>query len=350
MSKTMVAAVLHGAKDIRLEPWAQPELRPGMVLLRVRRVGICGSDSHYFEHGYCAAFVPSRPFILGHELTAEVVAVAEGVAAPAVGTRVTVNPARACGFCEYCQSGRGNLCRKTIMLGSASTTPPTDGAFAEYVTVRADQCHLLPAGMEDGLGAMMEPMAVALHAVKRAGSVSGKRLLVMGGGPIGLLVAITARAFGAAPIALSDIVAQRREFALGLGVDVALDPTSKNLPGQVQELTGEGFDVVLEASGARPALRQAFDLVRPGGTIVQIGTLGTEDVPLPANQLMVREIQCLGSFRYGNVFGEAIRLVAAGRVNLQPLITGLFPLQEAARAMAQAADKLHALKVQLQIV
>ena len=155
MSATMQAGVLHGAKDIRLEKVASPELRPGMVRLRVRRVGICGSDMHYFEHGYCAAFIPTRPFILGHELTADVAAVAADVKTLDVGARVTVNPARACGFCNYCKAGRGNLCRQTIMLGSASTTPPTDGAFAEFVTVRADQCHVLPSHMNDGLGAMM---------------------------------------------------------------------------------------------------------------------------------------------------------------------------------------------------
>ena len=164
----MLAGVLHGAKDIRVEPYALPELRPGMVRLRVRRVGICGSDMHYFEHGYCAAFVPTRPFILGHELTADVAAVAADVTALAVGARVTVNPARACGFCDYCKAGRGNLCRQTIMLGSGSTTPPTDGAFAGFVTVRADQCHVLPPQLDDGLGAMMEPFAVALQAVAEA--------------------------------------------------------------------------------------------------------------------------------------------------------------------------------------
>ncbi len=155
---------------------------------------------------------------------------------------------------------------------------------------------------------MMEPFAVALQAVKRAGSVAGKRVLVTGGGPIGLLVLLTARAFGATPVALSDVVAGRRETALKLGADAVLDPAAKDLPERVGELTGDGFDVIFEASGAPPALRQAFDLVRPGGTIVQIGTLGTDDVPLPANQLMVRETQFIGSFRYGNVFGEAIRL------------------------------------------
>jgi L-idonate 5-dehydrogenase len=349
MSEIMLAGVLHGAEDLRVQQVAPPELRPGMVLLRVRRVGICGSDMHYYEHGYCGSFVPSRPFIPGHEFTAEVAAVAADVPAPEVGSRVTVNPARACGFCDECKAGRGNLCRQTIMLGSASTTPPTDGAFAELVTVRADQCHVLPPHMDDGLGAMMEPFAVALHAVKRAGSVAGKRVLVTGGGPIGLLVMLTARAFGATPVVLSDVVAGRRETALKLGADIALDPTLKHLAEHVHELTGAGFDVIFEASGAPPALRQAFDLVRPGGTIVQIGTLGTDDVPLPANQLMVRETQFIGSFRYGNVFDEAIRLAATGRVNLEPLISEIFPLVELPQAMQRAFAKDDIIKVQIQV-
>ena len=349
MNEMMLAGILHGAKDMHVEKCAVPALRAGMVRLRVRRVGVCGSDMHYFEHGYCAAFVPTRPFILGHELTADVEAVAADVQTIPVGARVTVNPARACGFCDYCKAGRGNLCRQTIMLGSASTVPPTDGAFAEFVTVRADQCHILPPQMEDGLGAMMEPFAVALHAVKRAGLVSGRKVLVTGGGPIGLLVLITARALGATPLALSDTVAGRRQTALKLGADLAWDPATKNLAEQARELTGDGFDIVFEASGAPPALRQAFNLIRPGGTIVQIGTLGTEDVPLPANQVMAREIQFIGSFRYGNVFDEAIRLVSSGRVNLEPLISQVFPLEEVRQAMQRAFAKGEVIKVQIEI-
>jgi L-idonate 5-dehydrogenase len=349
MNKTMLAAILHRAKEIHLEPTAQPELSAGIVLLRVRRAGICGSDLHYFEHGYCAAFVPTRPFILGHEFTAEVVAVADGVDSVKVGARVTANPARSCGFCKYCKAGRPNLCRKVIMLGSASTRPPTDGAFAEFVTVRADQCHVLPPEMDDAIGAMIEPFAVALHAVKRAGNISGRRVLIAGGGPIGLLVAMTARTFGAAPVVLSDIVATRRETALQLGADVALDPSAKDLAEQIREIAGDGFDFVFEASGARPALRQAFDLVSPGGTIVQIGTPGTEDVPLPVNLLMNREINFVGSMRYGDVFDEAIRLITAKRIDLRPLLTDVLPLADASRALYLAADKKLALKVQLEI-
>jgi L-idonate 5-dehydrogenase len=344
----MKAAVLHGARDIRIEPYRQPELHPGMVLLRPRRVGICGTDLHYYEHGHNATFVPDRPFILGHEFTAEVAAVAPGVDAVKIGQRVTVNPARACGFCAYCKGGQINLCRKTIMLGSASTTPPTDGALAEFVTVRADQCHLLPDDMDDGIGAMMEPLSVALHAVKRAGTVSGKRVLVTGGGTIGLLVAMTARAFGAVPVAVSDIVAARRNKAIELGVDVALDPAAHNLRHQVEELTGLGFDMVFEASGAPPALRAAFDLVRPGGTIVQIGTVGTADIPIPVNQLMVREINFRGSMRYGDTFDEAISLVAAGRIQVGSLINNVFALEDSVKALHLAADKSAALKVQIQ--
>jgi L-idonate 5-dehydrogenase len=345
----MKAAVLHGAKDLRVESFHKPDLKPGMVLLRIRRAGVCGSDLHYFEDGFCGCFAPDRPFVLGHEFAAEVAAVAEDVDSLKSGDRVTANPARSCGFCGYCKAGRPNLCRNVIMLGSASTTPPTDGAFAEFVTVRADQCHVLPSNIDDALGAMMEPFAVALHAVKRAGVVSGKSALVTGGGTIGLLVAIALRAFGAVPIAVSDIVAARRTKAVQIAADVALDPTAHDLQQQVTELTGNGFDLVFEASGAKPALRGAFDLVRPGGTIVQIGTLGTDDIPIPANQVMAREISYIGSMRYGDVFGEAIRLAATGRVNLQPLISNVFSFDRTVEAIHCAADKSQALKVQIEL-
>ncbi|HUA93561.1 MAG TPA: NAD(P)-dependent alcohol dehydrogenase [Terracidiphilus sp.] len=345
----MQAALLYGPRDIRVEAIRDPELRPGMVLLRSRLVGICGSDQHYFEHGCCGSFVPDRPFVLGHEVMAVVEAVASDVDTLRVGQRVAVNPARNCGACDYCKAGRINLCKKTIMLGSASTTPPTNGGLAEYVVARSDQCHILPDSIDDSLGAMMEPFAVALHAVKRAGSVSGRRVLVTGAGAIGLLAAMTARAFGAAPVAVSDLVQERRAKAEELGVDAVLDPSAADFAARARELSGDGFDFVFEASGAPPALRRAFDLVRPGGTIVQIGTLGAADIPLPANKLMNKEIQLIGSMRYSNVFDEAIRLVAAGRIDPRPLINAVFPLSETVEAFEFAADKARSFKVQIQI-
>jgi L-idonate 5-dehydrogenase len=349
MNRTMQAALLHGPKDLRIEQHPRPELGPGMVRLRSHRAGICGSDLHYYERGYCAGFVPDRPFVLGHELSAEVADVADDVETIKVGQNVTVNPARSCGVCEYCKHGRPNLCGKIVMLGSASSTPPTDGVFAEYVTVRQDQCHVLPTGMDNGIAAMIEPFAVALHAIKRAGTVSGKRVLVTGAGTIGMLVAMTARSFGAVPVAVSDPIAARRERAIDLGADAALDPMGGNLSDKAAELTGSGFDVIFEASGAEPALAVAFDLIRPGGVIVQVGTIGVDSIPIRVNQIMIREIDFIGSMRYGDVFEEAVRLAAAGRVNLRLLISDVFPLSESVQALRRAADKSHSLKVQIEM-
>jgi len=343
----MLAAVLNGIRDLRIEQRPVPELMPGKVLVRVRRTGICGTDVHYFEEGRFGRFAVTAPFILGHEVTGEVVAVSDGVQQPAVGERVAVNPSRQCGLCDYCRAGRGNLCRRVIMLGSASTKPPTDGAFCEYLLLGAEQCFRLPAEVDDGLAAMMEPFAVALHAIRRAGAAAGKRVLVTGGGPIGLLVAITARAVGAAPLALSDPVSTRREMARRMGADFTLDPTDEAGVRDVMERTGDGFDVVFEASGAEAALRQAFELVRRGGTIVQIGVMSAPEVSLPANQIMINELTVVGSFRYADVFEEGIRLLASGRVNLRPLISRVFPLAQINEAMALACARNEAVKVQL---
>ena len=350
MSKTMLAAVLHGIKDLRVDERAIPELEPGKALVRVRRGGICGSDVHYFEEGRFGSFAVTAPFILGHEITGEVVAIANGVTQPAVGQRVVVNPARQCGHCDYCRGGRGNLCRNVRMLGSASTKPPTHGGFSEYLLVGAEQCFPVPPEVDDGLGAMMEPFAVALHALKRAGSVAGKQIIVTGGGPIGLLTVIAARACGATTIAVSDPVAERRQMALQVGADSALDPLAGEFQDQVTALTGDGFEFLFEASGAVPALCQAFEVVRRGGTIVQIGVYSAPEISLPVNQLLVRELQFIGSFRYGNVWEEAIRLVTSGRVNLHPLVSRVFPLRQAKAALELACSKRGVVKVQIDLL
>jgi L-idonate 5-dehydrogenase len=164
-----------------------------------------------------------------------------------------------------------------------------------------------------------------------------------------MLVAMTARSFGAVPVAVSDPIAARRERAIDLGADAALDPMGGNLPDKAAELTGSGFDVIFEASGAEPALAVAFDLIRPGGVIVQVGTIGVDSIPIRVNQIMIREIDFIGSMRYGDVFEEAVRLAAAGRVNLRLLISDVFPLSESVQALRRAADKSHSLKVQIEM-
>ena len=233
-------------------------------------------------------------------------------------------------------------------MGSASTTPPTDGRLVEFVVVRADQCHVLGDDLDDGVGAMIEPFAVALHAVRRSRLAGASRVLVTGGGTIGLLVAQTARAFGASLVAASDISPARRAVATTFGADHALDAANPALGDIVRNLS-DSLIAVFEASGARPALRQAFDFVRPGGTIVQVGTVGVEDMPLPVHQLMAREITYLGSFRYADVFNGAIALARAGRVDLLSLVETVLPLEQAAQALAIAGNPGSAIKVQLRV-
>ena len=349
MANDMKAAVFYAPGDVRVESLSSPQLEPGMVLLRIRRVGICGSDLHYYEQGHCGTSVPHSPFILGHEFSADVAEIGDGVTNVAIGQRVTANPARACGFCDLCKAGRGNLCLKTIMLGSAGSTPHINGAMAEYVTVRADQCHVLPDEIGLEIGAMIEPLAVALHAIKRAGGVSGKRVLVLGAGTIGRLSAAAAKAYGAAPVAITEIIPERRQKAADSGIPVVFDPESTNFIDEALELTGLGFDTIIEASASPRALRQAFDLIRPGGTIVQIGTLPTQDIPLPALRIMRKEINYIGSQRYGDVFDEAIRLVASGRINLRPIMSDEFRADDAAKAFKVATDRAHSMKVMLEL-
>lgn len=347
--EVMQAGVLHGGRDIRLEELPLPMLGAGQVRLRVRQAGICGSDIHYFKHGYCGRFVPTRPFVLGHEFVATVDAVGHDVVSPSVGERVVVNPARSCGHCEACRSGRGNLCQHVVMLGSASTTPPTDGGFAEYVVVSAHQCYAVSDGMEDSDAAMIEPLSVVLHAINRSRGVGGARVLVLGGGPIGLLAARAARTLGAGLAVVSEPHAGRRQLAAELAADEVIDPVAPDFVGSALELSEGGFDIVLEASGAPAAVKSGFSVVRRGGQIIQIGTVNGNEVALPVNDAMVREIDFLGSFRYADEFAQALRLVTCGRIHFDGLVTATLPLSELPAALTIAADEPNALKVQLTI-
>jgi len=200
----MDAWVLHGANDLRREQRPDPEPADHEVLVRVERVGICGSDIHYYRHGRVGAFVPSRPFVLGHEVAGEVVAVGRSAGGIAVGDRVAVDPSQACLRCAWCRGGRSNLCPQMRYFGSAATDPPTDGALCDLKTVPAANCYRLGDRLSYAEGALLEPLAVACHAVLRAGSIAGKPVAVSGAGTIGQLVATVARALGAARVVVSD--------------------------------------------------------------------------------------------------------------------------------------------------
>jgi L-idonate 5-dehydrogenase len=343
----MNAFLLHGAKDLRRQDLDMPLASPGDVLIRVKRAGICGSDMHYYTHGSIGSFVPKRPFVLGHEFSGEVVSIGSGVSPALMGQRVAVDPSMPCGQCKFCRSDRYNLCRNMRFYGSASCDPHIDGGFAEYTTVPARNCFPIPDSLSWGEAAMIEPLSVVAHAARRAGDITGRRVLVTGGGAIGQLMALVARSFGASQVVMSDVAKYPRDLALTLGADAALDANAADFEAQALSVSQGGFDFVFEASGSAKALSQAIAATERGATIVQVGTLPTP-VTAPLNSVMAKELNFVGSFRFANVFATALDLVVSRKVNLTTLISTVLPLSDMQKAMDLAIGKNEVVKVQVE--
>jgi L-idonate 5-dehydrogenase len=264
----------------------------------------------------------------------------------AIGTQVAINPSRPCLACPDCLSGRSNLCRDMLFYGSAARMPHVQGAFSDLVIARADQCHPVPATMSPSIAAMAEPLAVALHAVRRAGDLLGRQVMIAGAGPIGLLVALAARQAGAAEIAIFDLAGPPLAKAREIGVDHACRVGGSDDPLKPFEADKGVFDVTFEATGALPALASLLRVTRPGGRVVQIGMLPPGEVPVAANLLMAQEIDYLGSFRFHEEYAMAVQFLAAGKIDVAPLITAEFGLDDADAAFEAAGDRERGIKVQ----
>jgi L-idonate 5-dehydrogenase len=343
----MRAFILHGKEELRRGELPTPEAQPGQVVVRVRCVGICGSDVHYFNYGRVGNFILKRPFALGHEFAGEVMEIGAGVGGFSTGDRVAIDPSQPCGHCRHCLIGRYNLCESMRYFGSASSDPHLDGGFAEFVAVPARNCHRMPDAMTWGEAAMLEPLSVALHATQRVGNLAGASVFVAGGGAIGQLIALAAKAFGAAQVVLGDLAEFPRRFALEQGADAVVDPSDAASELILMEISGSGFDVVFEAAGSTHALIHGLKIVRRGGTIIQVGTLPPE-VPIPANLIMSKELTVTGSFRFAHVFPTALKFVTSRRIKVAPLISRTFPFDETPQAMAMAVAKVGVIKIQIE--
>ena len=262
----MRSAVLSEPRRIELAEIPTPIPGPGQVLVRLRAVGICGSDVHYYVDGRIGNAVVDYPFVLGHEPAGEIAALGAGVTDLAVGDRVALEPAYPCGVCPTCREGHQNCCPSVTFLG----TPPINGVFEEYHLFHPEQCVPLPDEITFEAAAVLEPMAVALHAVNLARPRLGARVAVMGGGPIGMLTAVAARLAGASFVALTEPIPARRALAARFGVDLALDPMAGEAKAEIKRAAGE-IDVAFEAAGTQEAVDDATLIVGTGGTAVIIG-------------------------------------------------------------------------------
>ena len=338
---TELACTLHGARDLRVEPRAPRALGPHDVRLRLGAGGICGSDLHYWQHGRVGAFVIHEPLVPGHEASGVVETVGAEVTRVRPGDRVAIDPSHPCGACDRCREGRMNLCRRMFFVGSTSVYPHAQGLFAQAFVMGERQ--LTPVTETDvslGKIACAEPLSVGLHAVQRAGSVLGKRVLVTGGGTIGCMCVIAARMAGAAEVVVADIADRSLAMARQVGADAGVrsDQDAASLYDR--------FDVAIEAAGAPAALVTCLAAVERGGRVVQVGTL-PEELPFPANRVMARELDYVGAFRANGEFDLAVQAIRTRRADVRPLISAQLPLARAEDAFALAADRTRSTKVQL---
>ena len=340
----MEALVIHSSGDLRVESYPTPDVANGQVRVRIRTGGICGSDLHYYQHGGFGAIRIQQPMVLGHEVAGVVEEVAAGVSSVAVGDRIAVNPSHPCGQCRFCQMGLQNHCLDMRYFGSAMRMPHVQGAFRQEIVVGQGQAFKLAAGVTDAEGAMAEPLAVALHAVNRAGPLLGRKVLVTGCGPIGAMVIIAARRAGATTIVATDVMEQPLRKALKVGADAVIN-VAESPETLAQYAVDKGqFDVLFEASGNERALRAAFDVVRPRGVVVQLGLSGAE-LTLPFNMVVAKEFDIRGAFRFHEEFGVAVDLINKGLVDLKPLVSATLPYRDAGKAFALAADRSQSMKV-----
>ena len=323
----MRAIVIDGKLKMAERQLPMPEPAAGQVRLRVDFVGICGSDLHYYYEGANGEFVLRQALVPGHELSGRVDCDPSGGWVP--GTPVTVHPAHF-GTPEPRLADRRHLWPNGSYLGSASTWPHTQGGMAQYLVVDADMVRLLPPALPLRRAVLAEPLAVALHGIRQGGGVAGARVLVSGAGPIGLLAAAAARAQGAAEVTCSDVLDGPLARARRIGVDHTIRIGEQDLPD-------DGYDVVLECSGALSAINAVVSAVRRAGTVVQIGMVPNVAQPVNLAPLISKEVDWHGCFRFNDEIGQAIELLA-GDPSFDAVVTHVLPATQAVQAFAVAKD------------
>ena len=340
----MKSIVIHAAKDLRIEDRDMPEPGQGEVQVALATGGICGSDLHYYQHGGFGAIRLREPMILGHEVSGHITKLGHGVTGLHVGQLVAVSPSRPCFQCLYCTQGTHNQCLNMRFYGSAMPFPHIQGAFSEMLVADASQC--VPAGgLTPGEAAMAEPLAVVLHATRRAGEMLGKSVLVTGCGPIGILAILAARRAGADLIVATDLSDFTLAMAKRIGADEVINMATA--PEGLDKFTpNKGtFDVLYECSGAALALIAGIKAMRPGGTIMQLGLGG--DMTLPMMAITSKELSLKGSFRFHSEFSVGVSLMQKGLIDVRPLITQTLPLAQAQKAFDVASDRSKAVKAQI---
>jgi L-iditol 2-dehydrogenase len=322
------AARMAGVRRMEIVEIDMPAAQKGEVLIKTEWVGICGSDVHFFETGKRKGKEFRLPFILGHECSGTVVEIGEGVADLAAGDRVAIEPQQTCGRCEYCKSGRYNMCGEVAF----PSVPPYDGMLRRYFTFPAHLCFKLPANVSTLEGALIEPLAVGFQAAKRGDAEIGKTIAILGMGCIGLTTLLACKAMGAGNMICADLFPNRLQLAKSFGAREIIDAAGEDVAAKVAAWTGgKGADIVFETAGSKATASKTGALLKRGGVIVMVGNVEGQ-TPFDFMELMYKEGEIRTIYRYKNNFSTAIEAVASGVIDVKAIVSDRFEFQEAQQA------------------
>jgi L-iditol 2-dehydrogenase len=325
----MKAAFLYKPGDVRIEEMDVPVPKDDEALIKIKAVGVCGSDVHFYKVGRIGDFVVREPLILGHECAGEVIEVGRDVKAVKPGDRVAIEAGVPCRKCSFCRLGRYNLCADVTFFA----TPPFHGAFREYVTHPEDFLFKLPDNMSFEDGAMLEPLSVGVYAAQRGNVNIRNTVAIIGAGTIGLMTLQAVRARGATDVVITDLEPFRLDFAKKLGASLTINAREEDPVQKILEYTDGGADVVMEAVGLPETIGQTVKIAKPGAVIVWIGMPTVDEISIRAVEAICKDVDIRGIFRYANTYPPAIRLVSSGKVDVKSMITTTFPLDQVQEAL-----------------
>ena len=327
------AAYMIALDRMEFRDISMPSPGPGEVLVKLEYVGICGSDVHYFHDGRCGDFVVDGDFILGHECAGTVVELGEGVSSHQVGDRVALEPGITCGKCEFCKTGRYNLCPDVVFLA----TPPVQGCYMNYIAFPANMAFKLPDNIGTKEGALVEPLAVGIHSANLAQIKPGDSVLILGAGCIGLVTMLACKAYGATDITVVDIVPKRLEAAKKLGATHTINAAFTDLESEINKLTdGQGIEKVFEAAGSPATIVLTPHVVKRGGVIVLVGIAAVEEISFNFAKIMAKEIRMESVFRYRNIYPQAIAAISGGLIDVSGIVTHEFDFDDIQNAFESA--------------
>lgn len=326
----MKVAVMNGIGEMAIIDRDIPKPKDNEVLVKLEYIGICGSDLHYYQHGRIGNCVVNPPFVLGHEPSGVVVEVGRDVKNLSLGDKVTLEPGKTCGQCEFCKTGRYNLCPDVVFFA----TPPIDGAFQEYVAHEAALCFKLPENVNTLEGALIEPLAIGFHAANQGAASIGQTAVVTGSGCIGIMTMMALKAKGVSRVYVVDVIKKRLDKAMELGADAVINAAETDVIDTVMKLThGFGADLVIETAGTETTTSQAIRMAKKGSTIVLVGYSATGNLCLPVSEIIDKELNLKTVFRYRHIYPMAIEAVASGKVNLRGIVSNVFDFYDIQNAM-----------------